>query len=116
MFGPWFAFLTFKCSVTAIADKLGVEFALIHRKRDGKSESAPERMEILVGDVRDKVRISFIRLFGDTQCLQIAILVDDMIDTGKTLTLATRTLHDKGAKCVHALISHGILLDLALAR
>ena len=42
--------------VTAMADKLGVDFALIHRKRDGKSETAPERMEILVGDVQDKVR------------------------------------------------------------
>jgi hypothetical protein len=41
--------------VTAIADKLGLEFALIHRKRDGKSENAPERMELLVGDVKDKV-------------------------------------------------------------
>ena len=45
---------------TAIADKLGVEFALIHRKRDGKAEDAPERMEILVGDVRDKAQILFI--------------------------------------------------------
>ncbi|KAK0454478.1 phosphoribosyl pyrophosphokinase [Armillaria solidipes] len=78
---------------TAIADKLGVEFALIHRKRDGKNENAPERMEILVGDVKDKV----------------AILVDDMIDTGHTLTLAAETLHEKGAKSVHALISHGLL-------
>lgn len=43
-------------SVTAIADKLGVEFALIHRKRNGKSLCAPEHMEILVGDVKDKVR------------------------------------------------------------
>ena len=43
-------------SVTAIADKLGVEFALIHRKRNGKSLSAPEHMEILVGDVKDKAR------------------------------------------------------------
>ncbi|KIK59134.1 hypothetical protein GYMLUDRAFT_262213 [Collybiopsis luxurians FD-317 M1] len=77
--------------VTAIADKLGVEFALIHRKRDGKQENAPERMEILVGDVKDKV----------------AILVDDMIDTGATLSLATRTLHEKGAKSIHALITHG---------
>lgn len=42
--------------MTAIADKLGVEFALIHRKRNGKSLSAPEQMEILVGDVRDKAR------------------------------------------------------------
>jgi len=84
---------------TAIADKLGVEFALIHRKRDGKAEDAPERMEILVGDVRDKV----------------AILVDDMIDSGKTLSLAARTLHEKGAKSVHALISHGLLSEANLS-
>ncbi|KAH7911914.1 phosphoribosyltransferase-like protein [Hygrophoropsis aurantiaca] len=81
--------------VTAIADKLGAEFALIHRKRDGKSENAPERMEILVGDVRDKV----------------AILVDDMIDTGHTLSLAARTLHDKGAKTIHVFISHGLFAE-----
>ncbi|KAG8217127.1 hypothetical protein J3R82DRAFT_5168 [Butyriboletus roseoflavus] len=81
--------------VTAIADKLGVEFALIHKKRDGKSENAPERMELLVGDVRDKV----------------AILVDDMIDTGHTLELAVRTLKDKGAKTIHALISHGLFAE-----
>jgi ribose-phosphate pyrophosphokinase len=30
-----------------------------------------------------------------------------MIDTGKTLTLAAKTLHDKGAKSVYALITHG---------
>lgn len=85
--------------VTAIADKLGVEFALIHRKRDGKSENAPERMEILVGDVSGKV----------------AILVDDMIDSGNTLSLAARTLHEKGAKSVHALISHGLLSEANLS-
>ncbi|TFK65712.1 phosphoribosyl pyrophosphokinase [Pluteus cervinus] len=82
--------------VTAIADKLGVEFALIHRKRDRHSiEPEEERMEILVGDVKDKV----------------AILVDDMIDTGKTLTLAAQILHEKGAKSIHALISHGLLSE-----
>uniref|UniRef100_A0A8H8CLK8 Ribose-phosphate pyrophosphokinase n=1 Tax=Psilocybe cubensis TaxID=181762 RepID=A0A8H8CLK8_PSICU len=75
---------------TAMADKLGVEFAIIHRKRNGKSLSAPEHMEILVGDVQDKV----------------AILVDDMIDTGNTLTMAVKTLHEKGAKSIYALISH----------
>ncbi|KAJ2913638.1 hypothetical protein MD484_g6783, partial [Candolleomyces efflorescens] len=79
--------------VTAMADKLNIEFALIHRKRDGKSLTAPERMELLVGDVKDKV----------------AILVDDMIDSGSTLALAARTLHENGAKSVHALISHGLL-------
>jgi len=84
--------------VTAIADKLNVEFALIHKKRDRKHENAPERMEILVGDVKDKV----------------AILVDDMIDTGHTLTLAVNTLHEKGAKAVYALVSHGLLSDVNL--
>ena len=36
------------------------------------------------------------------------ILVDDMINTGATLILAARTLHEKGAKSVHAVISHGM--------
>jgi hypothetical protein len=44
--------------VTAIADKLGVEFALIHRQRDGKAENAPEKMDILVGDVQGKVTLT----------------------------------------------------------
>ena len=51
-------------SVTAIADKLGVEFALIHRKRNGRSLSAPEHMEILVGDVKDKVRLDASSIFS----------------------------------------------------
>ena len=41
--------------VTAIADKLGLDFALIHRKRGVRGAEAPEQMELLVGDVRDKV-------------------------------------------------------------
>ncbi|KAL1757823.1 phosphoribosyltransferase-like protein [Schizophyllum commune] len=81
--------------VTAIADKLGVEFALIHRKRNGRSKDAPETMEILVGDV--------------------AILVDDMIDTGITLQLAAKTLHEKGVKATYAIISHGLLSETKLS-
>jgi len=82
--------------VTAIADKLGLDFALIHKKRNTKIKDAPEKMELLVGDVRDKV----------------AILVDDMIDTGRTLGLAARTLHDNGAKAIYALVSHGLLSEI----
>jgi len=48
--------------VTAIADKLGVEFAIIHKKRNGRSLSAPEHMEILVGDVKDKVILTTVLL------------------------------------------------------
>lgn len=78
---------------TAIADKLGIDFALIHRKKDRNKQNAPERMEILVGDVRGKV----------------AILVDDMIDTGETVALAATTLHENGAEAIFVLISHGLL-------
>ncbi|KAK7472163.1 ribose phosphate diphosphokinase subunit prs4 [Stygiomarasmius scandens] len=41
---------------TAVAEKLGVDFALINRKQDGRKEDAPEKMEILVGNVKDKLR------------------------------------------------------------
>ncbi|KAI0699659.1 phosphoribosyl pyrophosphokinase [Cytidiella melzeri] len=81
--------------VAAIADKLGVEFALIHRQRVAKGENAPEKMEVLVGDVRDKV----------------AILVDDMIDSGNTLALAAKALQENGVKTTYALISHGLLSE-----
>ncbi|KAI0093836.1 phosphoribosyl pyrophosphokinase [Irpex rosettiformis] len=81
--------------VTAIADKLGVEFALIHRHHVAKGEDEPEKMDVLVGDVKDK----------------IAILVDDMIDSGNTLALAAKTLQEKGVKATYALISHGLLSE-----
>ncbi|KAJ7072801.1 phosphoribosyltransferase-like protein [Mycena amicta] len=84
--------------VTAIADKLNVEFALIHRKRDTKHQNEPERMELLVGDVKDKV----------------AILVDDMIDTGHTVSMAAKALQEKGAKAIHVLISHGLFSEESL--
>lgn len=48
-------------------------------------------MEILVGDVKNKV----------------AILIDDMCDTGSTIRLATQTLMNSGAKAVYAVVSHG---------
>lgn len=44
-------------SATAIADKLGVDFALIHRQRVNNSANSEEeeKADVLVGDVRDKV-------------------------------------------------------------
>ncbi|KAN0109826.1 hypothetical protein V8E52_008932 [Russula decolorans] len=85
--------------VTAIADKLGLEFALFHRKRDGKAQDAPEKMELLVGDVKGKV----------------AILVDDMIDTGSTLALAARSLKENGASRTYALVSHGLFSEVSMS-
>ncbi|KAI6113633.1 phosphoribosyltransferase-like protein [Pisolithus croceorrhizus] len=83
--------ITYNCPllrVADLADKLGVEFAVVRGRRDRKSKNTSERMRLLVGDVLDKV----------------ASLVDGMIDTGHTLTLGARTLHDKGAKAIFVLM------------
>ncbi|WWD09179.1 hypothetical protein V865_007301 [Kwoniella europaea PYCC6329] len=109
---------------TALADHLNLDFALINRKRkrdmaasmtlptvpptptgsDSGSTSEDndsyfvEKMELLVGNVRGKV----------------AILLDDMIDTGHTVRLAADVLRENGAKEVYALISHGLLSDTTM--
>ncbi|CCA75691.1 related to PRS2-Ribose-phosphate pyrophosphokinase [Serendipita indica DSM 11827] len=73
---------------SSVASKLGVELAIIHRE-PAKGNIA-ERMQVLVGDVSGK----------------IVILLDDMIDTGDTLSLATNTLHENGARAIFVLVSH----------
>lgn len=64
--------------VTAIADRLNVDFALIHKERKKANEVASM---ILVGDVRDRV----------------AVLVDDMADTCGTICYAADKLTEAGA-------------------
>nr|XP_019048991.1 ribose-phosphate pyrophosphokinase [Kwoniella bestiolae CBS 10118]OCF27921.1 ribose-phosphate pyrophosphokinase [Kwoniella bestiolae CBS 10118] len=86
---------------TALADHLNLDFALINRKRKrdmAASMTLPTKMELLVGNVKGKV----------------AILVDDMIDTGHTVRLAADVLRENGAKEVYALISHGLLSDTTM--
>ncbi|KAK6360152.1 hypothetical protein TWF730_006305 [Orbilia blumenaviensis] len=80
---------------TAIADRLDLSFALIHKERTRPNEVS--RMT-LVGDVKDKT----------------AILVDDMADTCGTLVKAADTLIDNGASCVVAIVTHGILSGKAI--
>ena len=80
---------------TSIADRLNLDFALIHKERKRANEVS--RM-VLVGDVRGK----------------IAILVDDMADTCGTLGLAAKTLVENGAEKVYAIVAHGILSGKAI--
>lgn len=81
--------------VTAIADKLDIEFALIHKERKRANEVSKM---VLVGDVNGK----------------IAVLVDDMADTCGTLGLAAQTLVDNGASEVYAIVTHAVLSGKAL--
>jgi len=82
---------------TAIADKLDVDFALIHKER--KKANEVSRM-VLVGNVAEKT----------------AILVDDMADTCGTLGLAAEVLLANGAKRVLAIVTHGIFSGNAVAK
>ncbi|XP_008190883.1 ribose-phosphate pyrophosphokinase 1 isoform X1 [Tribolium castaneum] len=83
--------------VTSIADRLNVEFALIHKERKKANEVASM---VLVGDVKDRV----------------AILVDDMADTCGTICHAAEKLTEAGATKVYAILTHGIFSGPAITR
>lgn len=83
--------------VTSIADRLNVDFALIHKERKKANEVASM---VLVGDVRDRT----------------AILVDDMADTCGTIVHAAAKLTEAGACKVYAILTHGIFSGPALPR
>ncbi|XP_053716320.1 ribose-phosphate pyrophosphokinase 1-like [Synchiropus splendidus] len=83
--------------VTSIADRLDVDFALIHKEKKKANE---EHRMILVGDVRNRV----------------AVLVDDIADTCETICLAADKLVSSGAAKVYAIVIHGIFSGPAIAR
>ncbi|XP_071772706.1 ribose-phosphate pyrophosphokinase 1-like [Centroberyx gerrardi] len=83
--------------VTSIADRLNVDFALIHKER--KKANEVDRM-LLVGDVKDRV----------------AILVDDMADTCGTICHAADKLVSAGSTKVYAILTHGIFSGPAISR
>lgn len=83
--------------VASIADKLDVNFALIHKERQKANEVSKM---VLVGDVTNK------------SCL----LIDDMADTCGTLVKAADVLLKNGAKKVVAIITHGIFSSNAIEK
>lgn len=86
---------------TAIADSLGIEFALIHKeRRPTKITDRQNATMMLVGDVAGKT----------------AILIDDLADTSNTITRAAKLLKKEGASKVYALITHGVLSGDAIER
>ncbi|KAI9249627.1 phosphoribosyltransferase-like protein [Sporodiniella umbellata] len=84
---------------TTIADKLYMDFALIHKERRRPDKTQKHDL-MLVGDVRDRV----------------CILIDDIADTSFTITKAAQLLHENGALEIYALITHAILSGDALDR
>lgn len=86
---------------TAIADGLGMPFALIHKeRRPTKITDRQNASMMLVGDVSGRT----------------AILVDDLADTSNTITRAAKLLKKEGATKVYALLTHGVLSGDAIER
>ena len=68
---------------------LGAPYALMEKERPAHGVAEIGRV---IGDVKGKV----------------AVLVDDMIDTGGTLSAAAQTVMDEGAREVYAVATHGV--------
>jgi ribose-phosphate pyrophosphokinase len=81
----------------AYAQRLKAGLALIDKRREDVNKA--KAMNI-IGEVEGKT----------------AIILDDMADTAGTLVQATQTLLDKGAKEVHACVTHPILSGPAVDR
>ena len=79
------------------ANFLGAELAMADKRR-----TAPNVAEIsyVIGDVKDKT----------------AIIVDDIVDTAGTATLAAKILMAEGAKSVSLCCTHGVLSGPAIER
>lgn len=79
------------------SDKLGAPLAIIHKRRD---PNVPNQVSVheIVGDVEGRV------------CL----LVDDLIDTGRTIAKAAEALKDSGATRVVVAATHAVFSDPAV--
>jgi ribose-phosphate pyrophosphokinase len=78
------------------SDKLGAPLAIIHKRRDPRVHNQVSVHEI-VGDVSGRV------------CL----IVDDMIDTGRTIVAAAQALKEAGALSVIVAATHAIFSEPA---
>jgi ribose-phosphate pyrophosphokinase len=79
----------------AFAKRLGSTLAIIDKRREGPTVKAMT----LIGNVWGKE----------------AVILDDMINTGATLVMATETLLRHGARSVHACVTHPVLAWNAVA-
>ncbi len=80
-----------------LAGRLGSELAIVDKRRSG-----PNRAEAVnvIGSVEDR------------DC----ILIDDICDTAGTLCEAAVRLRQRGARSIHAYVSHGVLSGPAIER
>ncbi len=81
----------------AFAKRLSASLGIIDKRREGKNVA--EVMNI-IGDVEGRE----------------VVMIDDMVDTAGTLTESAGALWKKGARCVYACCTHGVLSGPAIDR
>ncbi|HVF77179.1 MAG TPA: ribose-phosphate pyrophosphokinase [Solirubrobacteraceae bacterium] len=72
------------------ASKLGADLAILDKERPAQQVA---EIGYVIGDVKGKT----------------AVIVDDIIDTASTMTVAAQTVLDAGAKTVYAAATHAVL-------
>lgn len=83
--------------MTGIADRLDIDFAIIHKERQRANEGDST---VLVGDVKNKT----------------AIMVDDLADTCDTILKGAEALREAGANKIYAFLTHGIFAGNAIEK
>ena len=103
---------------TAIADALGMPFALIHKvtslrpcNEQRLTRFMQERRPTNISDRQTATMLLVGNVMNRT-----AILIDDLADTSNTITRAAKLLKKEGATTVYALITHGVLSGNAIER
>jgi ribose-phosphate pyrophosphokinase len=81
------------------AEQINAELAIVDKRRSYDVANQSKVMEV-IGEVRGK----------------IAILVDDIIDTGGSIVNAANAILDYGAEKVYACAVHGVLSGVAMER
>ena len=103
---------------TAIADAMGMDFALIHKvilsrhpPLDMNSKLEQERRPTKITERQN----ASMMLVGDVSG-RVCILIDDIVDTGNTITRAAKLLKKEGASHISALVTHGVFSGEAISR
>ncbi|KAJ3031824.1 UNVERIFIED_CONTAM: ribose-phosphate pyrophosphokinase [Siphonaria sp. JEL0065] len=100
---------------TQIADKLNMDFALIHKDRRIK---VPTRSMSNVGTLTATGGSHFVSdmmIVGHVRN-RVCILIDDLADTSITITQAAKILKEHGATKIYAIITHAIMSGDAIDR
>ena len=106
---------------TAIADNLGLAFALIHKGMSppplpSRYQLTPRCLERRPPKLTPHPPQSTSMTLVGSVSNRVCILIDDLVDTGSTIVRAARLLKREGAARVVALLTHGVFSGDAAAR